>query len=85
MTERSFFEFGSQPGDSDRLDSTPWGRRFQDLSHSVGDNIVEATFDADELPTHGEIIELIETLHAGESSPFLQRPSTDSRWASSRG
>lgn len=86
MTERSFFDFGSASGDSDRLDPTPWERRRQDLTHSVDDpivdasiddNVVEATFDADSLPTHGEIIELIETLHAGESSPFIQRAVTD--------
>lgn len=72
MTERSFFDFGSQPGDFDHFDQTPWNHRFQDLTHSVDDNIVEASFDEDTLPTHGEIIELIETLHAGESSPFLE-------------
>lgn len=76
MNERSFFDFGSQPGDSDRLDSTPWGRRFQDLTHPVEDSVIEGTFDEDALPTHGEIIELIETLHAGESSPFVQRATT---------
>lgn len=79
MTERSFFDFGSQPGDFDRLDPRPWERRFQDLTHhvdSVDDNVVEATFDKDSLPTHGEIIELIETLHAGECSPFVHRAMT---------
>jgi len=78
MTERSFFDFGSQSGDSDHFDQTPWNHRFQDLAHSVDDNIVEATFDQDTLPTHGEIIELIETLHAGESSPFLE-PAASNR------
>ena len=80
MTERSFFDFGSQPGDFDRLDPSPWERRLQDLTHSVDsvdENVVEATFDKDSLPTHGEIIELIETLHAGESSPFIHRAMTD--------
>lgn len=86
MTERSFFDYGSQSGDSDRLDPAPWERRRQDLTHSVddngveasiNDNVVEATFDADSLPTHGEIIELIETLHAGESSPFIEPAMTD--------
>jgi len=80
MNERSFFDFNSQPGDSEDFGSTPWGRRFQDLSrphHDVPDSVIEGTFDADELPTHGEIIELIESLHAGESSPFLDRASTD--------
>lgn len=77
MTEHSFFDFGSQSGDSDRRDPTPWERRFQDLTHSVDENVVEATFDADSLPTHSEIIELIETLHAGESSPFVEPPMTD--------
>src|SRR5579871_3324602 len=83
MTERSFFDFGSQSGDFDRLDPNPWERRMQDLTHSAdsvetGDeqHVVEATFDEESLPTHGEIIELIETLHAGEASPFLQRPAT---------
>lgn len=76
MTERSFFDFGSQPGDFDRLDPTPWERRFQDLKHSLEDDVVEATFDADALPTHGEIIELIESLHAGESSPFVHTPAS---------
>lgn len=77
MTERSFFDFGSQSGDSDRLDPRPWDRRFQDLAHSIDENIVEATFDADELPTHGEIIELIESLHASDSSPFVAPAVTD--------
>ena len=31
MTERSFFDYGSQPGDFDRLDPRPWERRFQGL------------------------------------------------------
>ena len=83
MTERSFFDFGSQPGDFDRLDPTPWERRFQDLTHSIDENIVEATFDADELPTHGEIIELIESLHASDSSPFVTRAATDRAYSSS--
>ena len=80
MTERSFFDFGSQPGDFDRLDPSPWERRFHDLTHSfdsIEENVVEATFDKDSLPTHGEIIELIETLHSSESSPFVQREMTD--------
>lgn len=77
MTERSSFDFGSQPGDFDRLNPTPWERRFQDLTHSVDENIVEATFDAESLPTHGEIIELIESLHASETSPFVQPTATD--------
>ena len=113
MTEHSSFDSGSQPGDADRLDSTPWGRRFQDLKNSADDAasfesrlsfdgplsfggpgstddasliedadsfhdaVVEATFDEETLPTHGEIIELIETLHAGKSSPFLHRPTTN--------
>ncbi len=80
MTERSFFDFGSQPGDFDRLDPSPWERRMQDLTQSVDsvdDHVVEATFDEESLPTHGEIIELIETLHAGEISPFTQRIASD--------
>lgn len=77
MTERSFFDFGSQSDDFDRLDRTPWERRFQDLTHSLDDSIVEATFDADALPTHGEIIELIESLHAGDSSPFVETVAAD--------
>ena len=77
MIEDSFFNFDSQPGDSERFESTPWGRRFQDLTHPVEETVIEGSFDEDELPTHGEIIELIETLHAGESSPFLHRPTTD--------
>ena len=48
-----------------------------DLTHSVdsfGDGIFEATFDAETLPTHGEIIELIESLHSGADSPsYLRR------------
>ncbi len=79
MIEDSFFEFDSQPGDSERFESTPWGRRFQDLTHPAEETVIEGSFDEDELPTHGEIIELIETLHAGESSPFLHRPTTDRR------
>ena len=83
MTEHSFFDFDSQPGDFERLDQTPWGQRFQDLAHLAdenlsGNHIVEASFEAESLPTHGEIIELIETLHASESSPFA-RPATVSR------
>ena len=93
MTERSFFDFDSQPGDFDRLDSTPWNRRLQDLTHSVesddsfdsaepdGEKVIEATFDEDSLPTHGEIIELIETLHSSESSPFIHRPTTDRHYS----
>jgi phospholipase/carboxylesterase len=87
MNERSFFDFDSQFGDSNHLGSTPWGRRFQDLTRPVVDSavpdsvlpesVIEGTFDEDNLPTHGEIIELIETLHAGESSPFLPRAMTD--------
>lgn len=77
MTERSFFDFGSQPGDFDRLDPKPWERRFQDLTHSIDENIVEATYDADALPTHGEIIELIESLHASDSSPFVELAAPD--------
>lgn len=77
MIEDSFFDFESQSGDSERFESTPWGRRFQDLTHPVEETVIEGSFDEDELPTHGEIIELIETLHAGESSPFLHRPTTD--------
>ena len=80
MTEHSFFDFGSRSGDFDRLESTPWINRFQDLTNSAKsdeDNIVEATFEQNALPTHGEIIELIETLHSGESSPFLHRDITD--------
>lgn len=79
MTERSFFNFGSQPGDFDRLDSTPWVHRFGNLNRSIKsieDNIVEATFDEETLPTHAEIIELIESLHSGEVSPFTHRPTT---------
>lgn len=81
MTERSFFDFGSEPGDFDRLGPAPWENRIQDLTRSPEqvesneESIIEATFD--EPPTHGEIIELIEKLHAGESSPFLHRPTTD--------
>ena len=82
MTERSFFNFDWESGDSDRLDPIPWGRRFQDLTSPQEDSpqeetFLEGTFDEDQLPTHGEIIELIETLHAGESSPFLTRPRSD--------
>ena len=47
MNERSFFDFNSQPGDSDDFGSTPWGRRFQDLSrphHDVPDSVIEGTF-----------------------------------------
>lgn len=80
MTERSFFNFGSQPGDFDRLNSTSWEHRFRDLADSIKsfeDNIVEATFDEETLPTHGEIIELIESLHSGDVSPFTHRPTTD--------
>lgn len=85
MTEYSFFDFESQPGDFDRLDSNPWSRRFQDLAHSAHandsadhniDGVVEARFDEESLPAHGEIIELIETLHSGESSPFTHRALT---------
>lgn len=76
MTERSFFNFDWESGDSDRLEPTPWGRRFQDLTPPVEETILDGTFDEDELPTHGEIIELIETLHSGESSPFLTRPKS---------
>lgn len=76
MTERSFFNFDWESGDSDRLEPTPWGRRFQDLTPPAEDTILDGTFDEDELPTHGEIIELIETLHSGESSPFLTRPKS---------
>ena len=82
MNERSFFNFDSQPEDSNHLGSTPWAHRFQDLTGPIDENvipdhIIEGTFDEDDLPTHGEIIELIETLHAGESSPFLRRTETD--------
>ena len=87
MNERSFFDFDSQPDDSDRFESTPWGRRFENSTGPIHDSlnqdrlhqdrVIEGTFDADELPTHGEIIELIETLHASESSPFLARATTD--------
>ena len=80
MTEPSFFDFGSHSGDFDRLDPTPWERRLQDLTHAIDpedQQIVEASFDCDSLPTHGEIIELIETLHAGEASPFVQRPASE--------
>lgn len=77
MTERSFFNFDWESGDSDRLDQTPWGRRFHDLTPPVEDSVLDGTFDEDQLPTHSEIIELIETLHAGESSPFLPRPKSD--------
>ena len=83
MTERSFFDFGSQSGDFDRLEPNPWQRRFLDLTHSMestesnDDQIIEASFDEDSLPTHGEIIELIETLHSGHSSPFGHRTNTD--------
>ena len=87
MNERSFFDFDSQPDDSDRFESTPRGRRFENSTGPIHDSlhqdrlhqdrVIEGTFDADELPTHGEIIELIETLHASESSPFLARATTD--------
>jgi phospholipase/carboxylesterase len=82
MNERSFFDYESHSDDSNRLNSTPWTHRFQDLTRSADegafpDRVIEGTFDEDELPTHGEIIELIETLHAGEASPFLQRMSTN--------
>ena len=80
MTEPSFFDFGSHSGDFDRLDPTPWERRLQDLTHAIDSEdqqIVEASFDCDSLPTHGEIIELIETLHAGEASPFVHRPDSE--------
>ncbi|WP_010584387.1 alpha/beta hydrolase [Schlesneria paludicola] len=80
MTERSFFDFGSRSGDFERLESAPWVMRFQDLAgsvDSVDENVIEATFDEDTLPTHGEIIELIETMHAGESSPFIERAATE--------
>ncbi len=83
MTEHSFFDFGSQPGDFDRLEPSPWAHRFQDLVQSqdlipsADETILEATFDEDSLPTHGEIIELIETLHSSGSSPFIERELTD--------
>src|SRR4051812_44903340 len=79
MTEPSFFDFNSEPGDFDQPNPTPWARRFRDLKHSFRDDVMEATFDIDQLPTHTEIIEMIEALHAGESSPFLQSPSSDRR------
>lgn len=81
MTERSFFEFGSESGDFDQPSPSPWKNRIQDLTDSYDpvesndESIVEARFD--DSPTHGEIIELIENLHAGDSSPFMQRPTTD--------
>lgn len=78
MTEPSHFDFGSHSGDFDRLDPAPWERRLQDLTHAIDSDdqhIVEASFDA--LPTHGEIIELIESLHTGEASPFIQRPTSE--------
>lgn len=80
MTEPSYFDFGSHSGDFDRLDPAPWERRLQDLTHAIDSDdqqIVEASFDCDSLPTHGEIIELIETLHAGEASPFVERPASE--------
>ena len=81
MTERSFFNFDSQPEGFDRLDPTPWELRLQDLTHSIephdDDQVVEATFDEESLPTHSEIIELIETLHSGESNPFVAKPLPD--------
>ena len=80
MTERSFFDFGSRSGDFERLEPAPWVMRFHDLTgsvDSVDENVIEATFDEETLPTHGEIIELIETMHAGESSPFIERAATD--------
>ena len=82
MNERSFFDFDPHSDDSDHRGSIPWGGRFQNFSESTGhdplpDRVIEGTFDEDNLPTHGEIIELIETLHAGESSPFLVRATTD--------
>ncbi len=82
MNERSYFNFDSQPNDSNNSGAFPWRHRFQEFAHpnddhTRPDSVLEGTFDADKLPTHGEIIELIETLHASDSSPFLNRPSTD--------
>jgi phospholipase/carboxylesterase len=82
MNERSFFDFDSQPDDSNQFGSLPWRHRFQDFTrpnddHTPTESVIEGAFDVGELPTHGEIIELIETLHASDSSPFLNRPSTD--------
>lgn len=82
MNERSFFDFDSQPDDSERLGPVRWGGRFQNLTDSFDgqhrpDSVIEGTFDEDDLPTHGEIIELIEALHAGDSSPFLPKTLSD--------
>ena len=81
MTEPSFFEFGSQPGDFDHVEHGPWLHRFRNLGQSTNEGIVEATFDEEALPTHGEIIELIETLHAGESSPFAPKELSNRPYA----
>jgi phospholipase/carboxylesterase len=75
MTEPASSDFGSRPDRPDQFEMTPWGRRFMNVTEPEN-QIVEAEFDAESIPTHGEIIELIESLHAGEKSPFEHRPAT---------
>lgn len=82
MNERSFFDFDSQPDDSERMGPVRWGGRFRNQAdpldeHLLPDSVIEGSFDEDELPTHGEIIELIEALHSGDSSPFLPKAVSD--------
>ena len=78
MTDYSFFE--SQPDDAEHPqsfdDRFACSRRFVDLTHTLDDEGQTSESTPDDLPSHPEIIELIESMLVAD--PNLQ-PGTDAK------